>query len=176
MPTFTIFTGVNGVGKSTLYNFLKSIGNSDLGVRICPDEILEANNGNWKSHCDLFTSGQITIEKINYCISNKISFNWLSTAYLSSKGYGGHSPYRDSVNSIKIVGDKLIFKVTRKKINSEEIKCNLNFNPRFIKEYNSDDFEKYNRNTDYEIVVEYISNQFRATAIFQPLPSDNIQN
>ena len=80
MPTFTIFTGINGAGKSTLYNFLKSIGNSDLGVRICPDEILEANNGSWKSHYDLFNSGQITIEKINYCIAHKISFNWETTS------------------------------------------------------------------------------------------------
>lgn len=79
MPTFTIFTGINGAGKSTLYDFQKSIGNSDLGVRICPDEILKENHGDWKSHCDLFNSGQLTIEKINYCISHKISFNWETT-------------------------------------------------------------------------------------------------
>ena len=112
----------------------------------------------------------------NIINGNKISFNWLSTAYLPSKGYRGHAPYRDSVNSIKIVGDKLIFKVTREKLTSKEIKVNLTYNDSFVDEYNNDDFEKYNRNADYELVVEYISNQFIATAIFPPLPNNNIQN
>lgn len=79
MPTFTIFAGINGAGKSTLYDHLRSLGDADLGMRICPDEILQDFNGDWKSNRDIFKSGHIAIDKINFCIENGISFNWETT-------------------------------------------------------------------------------------------------
>ena len=80
MASFTIFAGINGAGKSTLYDFQKSIGNPELGIRICPDEILESDHGDWKSNHDVFSSGQKTIAKIHDCINSQISFNWETTS------------------------------------------------------------------------------------------------
>ncbi len=75
----TIFAGINGAGKSTLYSFQKHIGDPNLGVRICPDEILLDFNGNWKSNRDIARSGTITIKKIHECIEEGFSFNWETT-------------------------------------------------------------------------------------------------
>lgn len=79
MPLLTIFAGINGVGKSTLYNFLNIYTEGELGIRICPDEILKNFNGDWQSREHQVLSGKMAIEKINYCLENGKSFNWETT-------------------------------------------------------------------------------------------------
>ena len=79
MPTLTIFAGINGAGKSTLYKFQKTTKVSDLGVRICPDEIVEEMGGDWTNFVDVVNSGKIAIRRIDDCIKNKQSFNWETT-------------------------------------------------------------------------------------------------
>lgn len=78
-PVMTIFSGINGAGKSTLYSFQIHIGEPNLGVRICPDEILLDFNGSWKSNRDIAKSGSLTVSKIHACIDKGLSFNWETT-------------------------------------------------------------------------------------------------
>ena len=80
MPTLTIFAGINGVGKSTLYNFQKcKFWSEDLGERVNPDEILQSFHGDWRKHNDVMKSGRIAIEKITHYLNDRISFNWETT-------------------------------------------------------------------------------------------------
>lgn len=76
MPVLTLFAGINGAGKSTLYNFQKIDMKNNLGERVCPDEILVENKGDWRNGADIYASGKIAINKIKSCIQNKQSFNW----------------------------------------------------------------------------------------------------
>lgn len=78
MPTLTIFAGVNGCGKTTLYKYTTSQ-NSDFGERINPDEILKESGGNWKSNIDTYKSGIIALNKIKTLIDDNKSFNWETT-------------------------------------------------------------------------------------------------
>ena len=77
--TLTIFAGINGAGKSTLYRFKTSQEMGDLGVRICPDEILEDFGGDWSNRVDVFNSGKIAINEMEYCLKEGLSFNWETT-------------------------------------------------------------------------------------------------
>ena len=77
--TLTIFAGINGAGKSTLYRFKTSQEMGDLGVRICPDEILEDFGGDWSNRVDVFNSGKIAINEMDYCLEEGLSFNWETT-------------------------------------------------------------------------------------------------
>lgn len=77
MPTLTIFAGVNGAGKTSLYNQQKKYFN--FGERINPDEILTQFNGNWNSERDVAKSSLITVRKINNLLKSKKSFNWETT-------------------------------------------------------------------------------------------------
>ena len=76
MPTLTIFAGINGAGKSTLYRFQDSLKQPHLGTRVCPDEILQDFNGDWKNHADVYKSGKLTLEKLTKCFKLKQTFNW----------------------------------------------------------------------------------------------------
>lgn len=80
MPTLTIFAGCNGVGKTSIYNHYISLNkNENLGIRINPDEILQDFKGNWKNTSHILKSASITVEKLNYCLDNNLSFNWETT-------------------------------------------------------------------------------------------------
>ena len=79
MPTLTIFAGMNGAGKSTLYHFQKSIFEPGLGVRICPDEILQQNNGDWQNFAHQVKASKLALEKMNNCLDRGVSFNWETT-------------------------------------------------------------------------------------------------
>ena len=75
-PVLTLFAGINGSGKSTLYTLQQIKYNIDIGERICPDEILVENKGNWKDYHDVYESGRLAIKKIDKCLKNRESFNW----------------------------------------------------------------------------------------------------
>ena len=78
-PTLTIFSGVNGAGKSSLYKYFNEIGLNDFGTRINADEILRENGGDWKNDADNLRSGVTAVRRIYKCLENKESFNWETT-------------------------------------------------------------------------------------------------
>jgi predicted ABC-type ATPase len=71
---YTIFAGVNGAGKSSLYSIYKS--ELDLGVRVNTDEIVGKN---WKNPNLQIQAGRKAIELKNFCFENKISLNQETT-------------------------------------------------------------------------------------------------
>lgn len=80
MPTFTIFAGVNGCGKTTLYNYeCSKITGNIFGKRVNPDEILKNFGGDWQNNVDVYKSGLIAVNKLKDYLSNMESFNWETT-------------------------------------------------------------------------------------------------
>lgn len=80
MPTFTIFAGVNGCGKTTLYNYeCSKITGNIFGKRVNPDEILKNFGGDWQNNVDIYKSGLIALNKLKDYLSNMESFNWETT-------------------------------------------------------------------------------------------------
>lgn len=80
MPTFTIFAGVNGCGKTTLYNYeCSKITGNIFGKRVNPDEILKNFGGDWQNNVDVYKSGLIALNKLKDYLSNMESFNWETT-------------------------------------------------------------------------------------------------
>lgn len=73
---YTIFAGVNGAGKTSIYNLLDN--KEDLGIRINADEIAQGI-GDWRDEIVQLKSARIAIGKINECITNRISFNQETT-------------------------------------------------------------------------------------------------
>ena len=77
MPTLTIFAGVNGAGKTSLYNEIsKNMYAEDMGIRVCADEVLKALNLDWSNGEDQARSGKETAKLLRYCLDNRLSFNW----------------------------------------------------------------------------------------------------
>ncbi len=74
MKTLTIFAGINGVGKTTLYNFENNY-ISNLGVRVNADELLIKAGGNWRSVNDMAKSAYETIKLIKKCVDDGVSYN-----------------------------------------------------------------------------------------------------
>ncbi|MGL5778408.1 hypothetical protein [Cetobacterium sp.] len=57
-PTYTIYAGVNGAGKSSLYNnLILTIEKDFLGKRINNDEIVK-EIGDWKRETDQMKAGK----------------------------------------------------------------------------------------------------------------------
>ena len=79
MPILTVFAGINGAGKTTLYKYEKKFVGVDLGERVNPDEIFAQQSKKWNPS-SVIQSGRIAINKIKYCIANKLSFNWETTS------------------------------------------------------------------------------------------------
>lgn len=87
-------------------------------------------------------------------------FNWLSdkAKYIVINGYGRFYS-QDSVKSVSVNNDKMIFKVSREKSSD----------PR-KKEASTD---KYDIDVEYDLVVEFISGKFKATRMFPAItPTD----
>ena len=83
MPILTVFAGINGAGKTTLYKYEKKFVGVDLGERVNPDEIFAQQSKKWNP-ASVIQSGRIAINKIKYCIANKLSFNWETTIITST--------------------------------------------------------------------------------------------
>ncbi len=75
---YTIFGGVNGVGKSTIYKLLKDEERKNLGVRINVDELV-SSMGNWQDKSLQISASKTIVKNIKHCIDNKISFNQETT-------------------------------------------------------------------------------------------------
>ena len=66
-PVLTMFAGINGAGKSTLHelqltNYCKDY--MGMGIRICPDEILVENDGDWKEFSDVWAADKIAYKNV----------------------------------------------------------------------------------------------------------------
>ena len=68
-----LFAGVNGVGKSTMYNSQIEEGIKQ-SIRINTDEIVRTF-GDWKNNADQIKAAKIAIQLRNYCFEEGKSFN-----------------------------------------------------------------------------------------------------
>ena len=76
MKTYTVFAGVNGAGKSTIYRAL----NKDFGIRINVDEVVKEQFGHdWKSTSAQLKAGRLVVKQIQSCLSGNESFNQETT-------------------------------------------------------------------------------------------------
>lgn len=82
---YTLFAGINGAGKSTIYNTTNFYENNN---RVNPDEILVLNGGDWRNEKDQIKAGREAVRRINYFIEQGISFNQETTLT-------GHSIFRN---------------------------------------------------------------------------------
>ncbi len=76
---YTIIGGVNGAGKSILYNS-GELDSSKLGIRINVDELIaEKYNNNWRDFKTQIKASKEIIRELNRCMENKLSFNQETT-------------------------------------------------------------------------------------------------
>ncbi len=75
MKKYTIFAGVNGAGKSTIYNTIKNV---QAMPRINTDEIVK-EIGDWKDSATLVEAGKRAVKMIDDCFEKGISFNQETT-------------------------------------------------------------------------------------------------
>ena len=74
--TYTLFAGVNGAGKTSLYRILNKY--EDMGVRVNIDEIV-ASEGNWKDNVLQVLASRRALRMIGDCIDKRQSFNQETT-------------------------------------------------------------------------------------------------
>lgn len=80
MPKLIIFAGVNGAGKSTVYNYQhRSFLDLDTSMRINADDILASENGDWHSTSDTIKAMKQELKLINSCFDQHQSFNFETT-------------------------------------------------------------------------------------------------
>lgn len=79
-PSYTIFAGVNGAGKSTFYKFLKVNDKNEFGVRINTDEIVRDKFDNqWNMPNIQALAGKEAVITIKECLANRKTFNQETT-------------------------------------------------------------------------------------------------
>ena len=76
MKTYILFAGVNGAGKSMLYQTMEPI-IADM-PRINTDEIVKSL-GDWRDFRNVLTAGKIAIKQIETYFDQGISFNQETT-------------------------------------------------------------------------------------------------
>ena len=77
---YTIIAGINGAGKTSLYNVLLGQSGSDaLGVRVNADEILKEAGGDWRDTMAQLSAGREALTRINTCIDTGVSFHQETT-------------------------------------------------------------------------------------------------
>lgn len=78
-PIYTIFAGVDGAGKSTLYHSMSMSTEEIPKVRINSDEILCEFHGDWRNPKDQAIAMKEAVKRIKYYFDNGISFNQETT-------------------------------------------------------------------------------------------------
>ncbi len=76
MKVYTIIAGANGVGKTSLYQILKS--SDDLGERINIDEIVSAK-GSWMDKLLQIKASRTAMSLLNKYIANEVTFHQETT-------------------------------------------------------------------------------------------------
>lgn len=97
--------------------------------------------------------GRFGITARHVASGNQIRYNWLSERanYIAINGYGRFYS-QDTVEDVYVKDGKLVFRVSRKKSNDPHHK------------YEQSDC--YDIDVKYDLIVEYVSGEFKATAIF----------
>lgn len=116
MKKYILIAGVNGVGKSTLYQTLDSLQNMP---RVNTDEIVR-NFGDWKNLDDLMKAGKIATKTIHQYFNDEISFNQETTLcgksiiknikHAKELGYYIELHYV-GVNSVEIALNRIAYRV-----------------------------------------------------------------
>ena len=75
-PTAILFAGVNGAGKTSLYEVMKTT--EQLGTRISIDDIVKAN-GSWQDYLLQIKAAKLAIEQIQSCIRERVSYHHETT-------------------------------------------------------------------------------------------------
>jgi predicted ABC-type ATPase len=75
---YTIFAGINGAGKSSLYKMLSNSEWDTLGLRLNVDERV-AERGDWRDAALQVKCAKEILTEINDCIKNNVSFNQETT-------------------------------------------------------------------------------------------------
>ena len=73
---YTLFAGVNGAGKTTIY---RTMGFEENENRVNADEILAASGGDWSNQNDQMKAGREALSRLNSFIKQGVSFNQEST-------------------------------------------------------------------------------------------------
>lgn len=73
---YTVYAGINGAGKTTMYNSRK---NTQDVYRINSDEILREFGGNWRNETDQYKAGKIAVYRIKEYFEKRVSFNQETT-------------------------------------------------------------------------------------------------
>ena len=76
-PVYTIFAGVNGAGKTSLYRILSKY--EDMGERVNIDEIVERGGGSWRDAVAQLIAGRKALRLIGEHIKAGKSFNQETT-------------------------------------------------------------------------------------------------
>ena len=118
MKKYILIGGVNGVGKSTLYQTLHSL---QQMPRVNTDEILR-EFGDWRNTKDVIAAGKIAVSRINEYFMKDISFNQETTLCGKSvlknierakeNGYFIELHYV-GVDSVKIAKERVLLRVSR---------------------------------------------------------------
>ena len=122
-PTYTIIAGINGAGKTSLYNVLLGQSASGvLGKRVNADEILKESGGDWRDTMAQLSAGREAVSRINTCIDTGVSFHQETTLpgptiikYVrkaKSVGFVIHL-YYVGVDSLQIALDRVHRRVSR---------------------------------------------------------------
>lgn len=82
MPTLTIYAGVNGAGKTSLYGTIKD--STPQQTRVNIDEIMQELNMDNNSTDSLIKAGKVALHIINDCLATDVSFNWETTMITST--------------------------------------------------------------------------------------------
>ncbi|ESL03474.1 hypothetical protein GCWU000282_01185 [Catonella morbi ATCC 51271] len=69
---YTLFAGVNGAGKTTIY---RTMGFDENENRVNADEILVANGGDWSNREDQIKAGREALRRLDSFIKQGVSFN-----------------------------------------------------------------------------------------------------
>ena len=75
-PTYTIFAGINGAGKTALYNVLAP--NTDLGTRVSVDDIA-ASLGDWRDTLVQLKAARSAMSLLGDLIKKRVSINQETT-------------------------------------------------------------------------------------------------
>ncbi len=76
--TYTIIAGINGVGKTSLYEILKSDDRILLGERINIDEIVR-KEGDWRDNLLQIKAAREAMRRIDNCIARGVCFHQETT-------------------------------------------------------------------------------------------------
>ena len=75
-PTAILFAGVNGAGKTSLYQVMSLT--EPLGERISIDDIVK-QNGSWQDYILQIKAAKLAIEQMQKCIKDKVSYHHETT-------------------------------------------------------------------------------------------------